>query len=272
MTMNSASITSDQERQYKRFVEDAARKGANLALEKVPLDKDGLQRVLEQGDKFGSAIANAIIAATRDLSTGAVGNKVALVEAPVNLADNLDWQVERLLDFNAHGQVHVAKGKYRDQLMVAVKAFSWREDLAAIGLKKVALVDFRLPGRFLAEAGGVWCSIEPEKCTIYGVAVPDGVLVIQGQWGRKYRNKAPNWCRANFHTLEQAGIVKEGLTAFLHEGKAMLEECYVDFPGSVSSSGFVPCLNLESDKPGLRIRFFSNDSATPDYGSFSRGN
>lgn len=40
--MNRTSITSSQERQYRKFVEDATKRGANLALKKVPLDKDGL--------------------------------------------------------------------------------------------------------------------------------------------------------------------------------------------------------------------------------------
>ncbi len=58
MTMTTKSIT--QENQLKRFVEDATEK----ALKEVGLDKDGLQRLFEQGDEFQARI----IAGIRELS------------------------------------------------------------------------------------------------------------------------------------------------------------------------------------------------------------
>ncbi len=61
-------ITDGQKKQYKRFVEDATNRGVELALEKVPLDKTGFQRLLENGDEFNSAIAEVIVAKTRELS------------------------------------------------------------------------------------------------------------------------------------------------------------------------------------------------------------
>lgn len=54
------SITEDQKKQYKRFVEDAADK----ALAEAVLDKDGLQRVIENG----VALQAAIVAKLRELS------------------------------------------------------------------------------------------------------------------------------------------------------------------------------------------------------------
>lgn len=58
--MTTKSITSGQEKQYKRFVEDAAEK----ALKKVGLDRDGLQKLIENGDEFQARI----IAGIRELS------------------------------------------------------------------------------------------------------------------------------------------------------------------------------------------------------------
>lgn len=66
--MNRTSITSNQEKQYRRFVEDATRHGAELALKKVPLDKDGLQKLFGRGGEFNTAIAEVIVAKTRELS------------------------------------------------------------------------------------------------------------------------------------------------------------------------------------------------------------
>ncbi len=58
--MTTQSITSGQTKQYKRFVEDAADK----ALALVGLDKDGLQKLIENGDEFQTRI----IAGIRELS------------------------------------------------------------------------------------------------------------------------------------------------------------------------------------------------------------
>jgi len=60
VTMTTKSITSGQEKQFKRFVEDAAER----ALKEVGLDKDGLQRLIEQGDELQARIITGI----RDLS------------------------------------------------------------------------------------------------------------------------------------------------------------------------------------------------------------
>jgi len=46
--MTTQSITSEQTKQYKRFIEDAAER----ALKEVGLDKDGLQKLIENGDEF----------------------------------------------------------------------------------------------------------------------------------------------------------------------------------------------------------------------------
>lgn len=198
------------------------------------------------------------------------GQIIQSIAAPAGLAAILERQASRLIEVGAAAAVKVAEGKYRDQLMAAVNAFLWREDLAAIGLNRLAAVDFRLPGQFLAEAGGITCGIAPDACTLYqGVAVPDRVLVIQGQWGIKYRNKKPRWCRNNFNPLEQGLTVKERLTVHLFEGEALLRECYTDLPGSVSPRGSVPCLSLWGGGP--RLGDSSDDVANPGYGSGSRG-
>lgn len=55
MTMKS-SITSGQEKQYKRFVEDAAER----ALREAGLDKDGIQQLISKGGAFQADIAASI--------------------------------------------------------------------------------------------------------------------------------------------------------------------------------------------------------------------
>lgn len=208
--------------------------------------------------------------AVKLLSAQSEIEKSMVVTAPAGLLTILENQVDRMLDIGAFGEAKVSRGKYKDELMTVVKAFVWRPELAAIGLTELALIDYRLSGKFLAEAGNVYCYIEPDKCKNFrGVVTPDGVQVIQAQWGEKYRNKKPVWCRSNFHSLEQGSVVKEGLTAYLYGGKKLLKKCYMDLPGSVSGGGIVPCLDWFDDGPKLRDDY--DDDAGPGYGSVSRG-
>lgn len=102
----------------------------------------------------------------------------------------LVFQANRLMVLGAAHEVKVEKGKYCDELINSIKRFVWRPELADIGLSEVALVDYRLSGKFLAEAGNVNCTIDPDKCRNYpGIVSADGVMVIQAQWGDKYRHK-----------------------------------------------------------------------------------
>lgn len=52
----TTSITAGQQKQYKRFVKDAAER----ALKETGLDKDGLQKLIENGDELQSRIVTAI--------------------------------------------------------------------------------------------------------------------------------------------------------------------------------------------------------------------
>lgn len=54
--MTTQLITSDQSKQFKRFVEDAS----DRALKEIGLDKDGLQRLIERGGDFQSHIVLGI--------------------------------------------------------------------------------------------------------------------------------------------------------------------------------------------------------------------
>lgn len=56
MTATITSITDGQKKQYLRFVEDAAER----ALAEVGLDKDGIQKLIENGDEFQADIVASI--------------------------------------------------------------------------------------------------------------------------------------------------------------------------------------------------------------------
>ncbi len=189
---------------------------------------------------------------------------------PTNLGEVQALQTTRLIDIGASAEAKISNGLYRDQLAAAISRFVWSTALAVIGLNRVAVVDFRLRGAFLAEAAGVHCSIDPDKCWNFeGVETPGGILVIQAQWGPKFKGEFPGYRRGTFASNEQGCVIQEGLTAVLYEGEALLRECYQDLSGSISENGDVPCLFLNDDEPYLDDE--SDDVADLDYGSASRG-
>lgn len=81
------SITSGQQKQYKRFVEDAADK----ALAEVGIEKDGLQKLIENGDEFQARI----VAAVRELS---VSNQFADEEVQSSYAYPHGYKVKGITE------------------------------------------------------------------------------------------------------------------------------------------------------------------------------
>jgi hypothetical protein len=90
-TQSITSITAGQRKQYKRFVEDAADK----ALAETGLDKDGLQKLIENGDEFQTRIIAAIKAAIKDLS---VSNQFADEEVQSSYAYPKGYKVKGITE------------------------------------------------------------------------------------------------------------------------------------------------------------------------------
>jgi hypothetical protein len=68
MKTSTPSVTAGQKTKYRRLVEDAAKHATDLALGKTDTDQVGWQRVLEHGDELRDAIAELVVAKTRELS------------------------------------------------------------------------------------------------------------------------------------------------------------------------------------------------------------
>jgi len=67
--MTTRSITQDQKKQLKRFLEDASISATRSALAQVPLDKEGAQQVIERGDALKAEIERATINALKKLGS-----------------------------------------------------------------------------------------------------------------------------------------------------------------------------------------------------------
>lgn len=86
-TQSITSITDGQRKQYKRFVEDAADK----VLAEAGIDKDGLQKLIENGDDFQSRIMVAV----RELS---VSNQYADEEVQSSYAYPKGYKVKGITE------------------------------------------------------------------------------------------------------------------------------------------------------------------------------
>ena len=86
-TQSITSITDGQRKQYKRFVEDAADK----ALAEAGLDKDGIQKLIENGDEFQARIVTGI----KELS---VSNQFADEEVQSNYAYPKGYKVKGITE------------------------------------------------------------------------------------------------------------------------------------------------------------------------------
>lgn len=206
---------------------------------------------------------------------GLVGpNQVISIPIPTNLSETLARQVDRLIAVGAFKVVKANRDKYRDELMEIANTFVWRPELAAIGLDQVALVDYRLSGRFLAEVGGVTTfanSAPNEYHNCKGIITPNSAIVIQAQWGSKHQSKKPFLDPKNFHVFEQGGVVKEGLTAFLFEGEKLIKECSMCLCGSVHHDGPVPYFSWCGNRPEINDYYGAVNADGLYFGYVSRG-
>src|SRR3989344_4872193 len=86
----TARITSDQQKQYKRFVEDAGDRG----LKEINLDKDGLQRLLEKGGEFQAYVVAGIARFTAkapNYDLAATDEQLAKFGDTLPAQDVLEW-------------------------------------------------------------------------------------------------------------------------------------------------------------------------------------
>jgi hypothetical protein len=191
---------------------------------------------------------------------------------PTNLAEVLGLQAEKLIEIGVPAEVKVVVDKYRNDLMAAIKAFEWKLELVEIGLINVAICDFRARASFLCEVANIPVDrryTDPDKCTNFeGIVTPEGIAIVHAQFGKKYANHAPCNVRTIHDPTETLGTLTVGLHGLIYE-PTLLNEIYMDLPGSVSARGYVPFLNLSVDELYLNARY--GVAALPNYGSVSFG-
>lgn len=190
---------------------------------------------------------------------------------PTNLQMWFQIQAETYRSIRAGKEAGMDEDKFKDVVMTAARDFQYRQDLAAIGLTECFLVPYGLRPEFWVEVGGIDNSLSfPAYRNYDGVVTPEKgtVLAIQGQFGQRYRNKKPIWCRQHLHAFEQGMTIEERLAGHAVFGAYPLARIFSDIIGSVSGVGSVPCLRWVV---GPRLFGYWDDDALPYCGSASRG-
>ena len=191
MTMN-ASITSGQETQLDRFGEDAGKHAIRVARNKIPLDKDATQRLLMRGDEFKSVMADAAIAAAREL---ALTDRFKDEEVESSYVYPAGYQPKPL-----EAQIEILRGKWPK-----LNAGAW-----IAGLEKAVP-----PGAEFLSAFVRWEALAPT----YNDAVNNEILpALSDQRGGKFKNwwkgqLGPDRLRQNARTkgvLERIASVQQG--------------------------------------------------------------
>ncbi|MBI4991829.1 MAG: hypothetical protein HZB99_01275 [Candidatus Harrisonbacteria bacterium] len=208
------SITSGQEKQYKRFVEDAAEK----ARKEAGLDKDGLQQLIGKGGEFQADI----VASIKKLSA-------KLQSEPEKVRQ---FQVEHLL----------ARGYAFDEKDISLP------DEAKLKLGLALLVDYETPIDRQCQLLGIKNYLDlsyhedlhpkPQGRWgwIYGV-----------ENGKKMLNWSPNSAIEEFGRNNRRGLMTVKGLALYRENPDLLKDHYVDLSGS-------RCGRFGDSVPGLYLR------------------
>ncbi len=282
-TQSITSITDGQRKQYLRFVEDAAEK----ALKEVGLDKDGIQKLIENGDEFQSRIMTGI----RDLSVSnqfadeevqssyayPKGYKVKGITEQTNvlrqLFPGIGFADEKLADQplppNAEGWFAIPKWeKFAPTYGEAVEKV-----LAMIGSKRkfYNYRDGQLGAEYLrqhARTAKMFQKLGDEQ-------KDHDILVVPAQFGLRHRGRSVRRAREVFVANEFGlGAFAIGIMILTHpEREVQWEQLHVDCAGDEFSPGadgdfsHAPIFNFNDGK----VKFYAYwyDDAYGYYGSAS---
>jgi len=279
------TITEGQKKQYKRFVEDAGDK----ALAEVQLDKDGLQKLIENGDEFQSRIMTAI----RELS---VSNQFADEEVSSSYTYPNGYKVKWIAE-----QVATLR-----QFFPELKDATFDESIASRPLPSNAEGWFAIPrweklGSSYGEAVDKVLATIKSKRTLYnyseGQTGPEylrqhaktvkafqklgneqkghDILIVPCQFGLRHRGRSVRRAREVMNAVEFGlGAFAVGCMILTHpEREVKWEQLHVDCAGDEFSPGaggdfsFAPIFDFSVF--GVEFGACWYDGADGNYGSAS---
>ncbi len=283
--MTTQSISSGQQKQYKRFVEDAAEK----ALKEVSLDKDGLQKLIENGDEFQARIITGIRElsvsnqfASEEVESSYVypkGYKVKGITAQTNILRQLipgigfadEKLAEQPLPPNAEGWFAIPRwqkvaktyGEAVEKVLELIKQqhkgkfYNWREG--------------KLGERYLRRHERT-----AKKLQVLGDQQNDyDILVVPAQFGLRHRGRSVRRAREVFTANEFGlGAFEIGCMLLTHpERLVSYDDLWIDCagdeyaPDADGDFSLAPCFLFRADGVGFGAGWF--DYALSLYGSAS---
>ncbi len=255
-TQSITSITDGQRKQYKRFVEDAADK----VLAEARIDKDGLQKLIENGDEFQSRIMTAV----RELS---VSNQFANEEVESNcgyisgyrkpkgiteqcnilrqifpgVGNALEKLAEREVPLHAEGWFAIPKWQtiaptYSEAVVKVLDAIREARGGKLHNYREGQINDSRL--RQTAKTVSVFDMLGDEQ-------KGHDILVVAGQFGLHHRGRSVRRAREVFQTNESGlGAFAIGIMLLIHAERL---QHYDDL--------WIDCAGDEYDDPAAAVRF-----------------
>ncbi len=286
----TSSITEGQAKQYRRFVEDATKNGCDLALQEIPLDKDGLQKLFERGDEFSVTIARAIADTTRELS---LSNQFANEEVRSSCTYPKKYRVRDIIgQTNALRQLFSGVGFADEELAqrpLPVGAEGWFaiprwENIAATyndALQKVlALIKSKRTFYNFREGELGENQLKQTERAIaawkkLGESQKGDILIVAAQFGLRHRGRSVRRAREVFIANEFGlGAFASGIMLLTHpEREEKWEQLHIDCAGdefSPDAGGrFVraPIFYFSDDR--LEFRTSDVGNANEDDGSAS---
>ena len=283
------SITPKQEKQYKRFVEDAAEK----ALVEAGPDKDGLQTLFSQGDGFQAGIVSLV-------KKYLVSQKFAYEEAPSNYGYPSDYRHKELTeqtnilrrhfpgvgftDPDLHEQIVRGKVALPEGAEGWYAVPRWQEfaptyeEALALALKKLG--ETRKFCNYRTGQLGPDRLRQSERTAhamdIIGGDQKGDILIVAGQFGLRHRGKSVRRAREVFKKRNEFGLDSFAIACMLlthPERLVQWVQLHVDCAGDeykpVANEQFsyAPIFFWDGGEAGFDIDCFVDVAA--DFGSVS---
>jgi len=283
--MTLQAITSQQKKQFKRFVEDAC----DRVLENADLDKNGLQKLLERGGEFQSRIVTAVqeLSVSNQYAGEEVASSYGYLSGyePKSIAEQVEVLRELFPELGS-----IDEGLAEADLPANAEGWfaipRWEKIADTYGEavdKVLALLSKTRGGRFHNYRQGQLGSryLRQHERTVvmlerFGEAQSDhDILVVPAQFGLMHRGRSVRRAREVFKASEFGlGAFQIVCMLLTHPERLQhLNDLWIDCAGDEFSPGGdgdfsgAPCINFDDGGVGFGTHWVG--SARGDYGSGS---
>ncbi|MDD3101563.1 MAG: DUF5701 family protein [Patescibacteria group bacterium] len=219
-------------------------------LEAAGLDGKLAQKIIDsKGNKLGKEIVDLVALS---------GSKGVLVSQASSEVKVRETQIKRLLECNVHKALNMSEEEFRNRVPLPENRPNALLIIDILDCEKGMKCANGINRLSLAELEDV---VILRKLAFY--------WIYEVENGKKMLGKSPDQCVEIFKKQGRRGLTAREGCFLLIQNPYVLEDHFIDLPGSRYDSGFVPCLDLDVGRPELdsRYSFYSYSR----YGSASCG-